>query len=155
MARLGEGPAPTDERELYLRVLLGVGVFVFVVHWLFLPPGWLWPRVPSISTGVLAALAARAGYRGYGLGVGVLATSAPGLALALRSEFWRVHVGCFPEAGSSEVCVMAPPDRLRYAAEMLALSVAFVLVACALGYGVGAGARRIAGRHRTARSFDR
>ncbi|MFC7141218.1 hypothetical protein ACFQMA_15440 [Halosimplex aquaticum] len=94
-----------SEERAHVRVLLALGVAVFVTHWLYLPPGWLWALVPYLVAGGLGLLAAGAGYRGFGPAAGAIATSAPGLALALRSEYWAFHTGCFPRrAGRRRAC---------------------------------------------------
>jgi len=90
------------------------GVAVSVTHRLVLPPGWLWPNAPYYLAVALGVVAAGAGYRGFGPAAGALATSAPGLALALRSEYRAFHTGCFRRAGGSEACLIAPPDETRF-----------------------------------------
>lgn len=127
----------------HVRVLIALGVAVYVTHWLYLPPGWLWSSLPWYVAGALGIVATGAGYRGFGTAPGVLASSAPGLALALRSEFWPFHVGCYPEAGASDRCLLLPPNETRFLVEQLLTSVAFVLVVCGVGYAVGRGIARL------------
>ncbi|WP_415379182.1 hypothetical protein [Halosimplex sp. TS25] len=134
-----------SEERAHVRVLLALGVAVFVTHWLSLPPGWLWPSVPYSVAGLLGVVAAGAGYRGFGSAAGAVATSAPGLALAFRSEYWAFHFGCFPRAGASETCLLAPPAETRFVVQQLLTSVAFVLVVCGVGYAVGRGLRSAVG----------
>jgi len=75
------------EERVHVRVLLALDIAVFVTHWLVLPPGWLWPNAPYYLAVALGVVAAGAGYRGFGPAAGALATSTPGPALALRSEY--------------------------------------------------------------------
>ncbi|WP_459191597.1 hypothetical protein [Halosimplex sp. J119] len=135
-----------SEERAHVRVLLALGVAVFVTHWLYLPPGWLWPLAPYAVAGGLGVVAAGAGYRGFGLTAGAIVTSAPGLALALRSEYWAFHTGCFQRAGASEACLIAPPDETVFVVQQLLTSVAFVLVVCGVGYAVGRGLRSVGDR---------
>ncbi|WP_135365070.1 hypothetical protein [Halosimplex halophilum] len=134
-----------SEERAHRRVVLALGAGVFLTHWLVLPPGWLWGPAPFYVAGALALVAAAAGYRGFHVPEGVVATSAPGVALALRSEYWPFHYGCFPEADGSDRCLLAPPDAASFAVQQLLTSVAFVLVCCGVGYAVGRGLRRLAG----------
>lgn len=131
------------EERAHRRVLLALGVGVFLAHWLFLPPGWLWGPVPFSVAAALALVATAAGYRGFHLSEGAVATSAPGVALALRSEYWPFHYGCFPEADASNRCLLPPANETRFAIQQLLTSVAFVLVCCGVGYAIGRGLRRI------------
>jgi len=131
------------EERAHVRVLVALGVAVFATHWLFLPPGWLWLHAPYSLAAALGVVAAGAGYRGFGPAAGALATSAPGLALALRSEYWPFHTGCFRRAGTSETCLLAPPDETRFVVTRLLTSVAFVLVVCGVGYAAGRGLRAV------------
>ncbi|WP_436928733.1 hypothetical protein [Halosimplex halobium] len=142
----GRVPASrAGEERAHRRVVLALGGGVFLTHWLVLPPGWLWGAVPFYLAGVLGLVAAAAGYRRFHVPEGVVATSAPGVALALRSEYWPFHYGCFPEADGSDRCLLAPPDATRFAVQRLLTSVAFVLVVCAAGYAVGRGLGRLVG----------
>jgi len=131
------------EERAHVRVLVGLGFAVYVTHRLYLPPGWLWSTVPWYLAGVLGVVAAGAGFRGFDIAPGALATSAPGLALALRSEFWPIHVGCFPEADTADRCLLPPPNETQFLLEQLSTSVAFVLVVCGVGYAIGRGLGRL------------
>lgn|GEM_PF-2475462 len=136
----------TLTRERFRGLSLAAGAVLLVGHVLLLSPGWLEFEVAWAVAGFGGIVGAIAGYLGFGPTVGVVGASTPGLALALRGEYWLFYYGCFDRPSGESVCTAPPVGVFRRALLPLALSIGFVLAHAVVGYAFGAGVRRVRDR---------
>ena len=127
--------------DQFLGFAVATGAIVLVGHAVLLPPGWLWFEVAWAVAGLGGIVGAVVGYLGVGAIAGIVGASTPGLALALRGEYWLFYYGCF-ERPSGSVCNAPPAGAFRRTVLPLTLSIGFVLAHTAVGYALGAGVRR-------------
>jgi len=140
------GRTPTSNQ--FLGICLAAGVLLLLVHVLLLSPGWLWFEVAWAVAGFGGVVGAVTGYLGFGATAGIAGSSTPGLALALRGEYWLFYYGCFERPSGRSVCNDPAAGAFRRTVLPLALSVGFVLAHTLVGYALGAGVRRARDRIR-------
>ena len=132
--------APVLNERQFLTAGFVVGCLIFIGHAIFLPPGWLWETWSFIYVG--GGIAFVAGYWGFGPLNGIGGASAPGIALALRGEIIMYQSGCHTHVSMGRTCSVPPTNEFQYQLQLLGLSIGLVLAGVAIGYALGAGARR-------------